>query len=152
MERPRWDRSRPFAAAAVAGLVAVLAVACAAEDPDTTGGQSGQAGAGQTIQIVEPADGATVNVPFEVVVDASVELGPTGQGLNHFHVWFGEAQDQPLIVESDSGTVQDAPNGEQTMWVSLQEADHTPVGDPVSITVTVQGGSDAPAPPPPGDY
>lgn len=125
----------------VLGLVAAMVAACA--DPD--GGSDGTAGqepggSTPTIEIVEPADGATVTVPFEVRVDASVELGPISEGLHHFHVWFGDTPNQPLIVESDSVRIDNAPDGEQTMWVSLQEADHTPVGNPISITLTIQGG------------
>ena len=152
---PQW-RSRSFTTAAVLGLVAALAVACADPEPDAGGPAGGQPGQGDgdaapTIEIVAPADGDTVTVPFEVTVDASVELGPIDEGLNHFHVWFGDTQDQPMVVESDSVRIEDAPSGEQTMWVSLQEADHTPIGDPVSISITIQGGSEQ-APPPPADY
>ena len=129
------------AAVAVLGLVVAMVTACA----DSDGGSGGSGGqqpecTTPTIRIVEPSDGDTVTVPFEVRVDASVELGPISEGLHHFHVWFGDTPDQPLIVESDSVRIENAPSGEQTMWVSLQEADHTPVGNPISITLTIQGG------------
>lgn len=146
----RSGRGLP-AAAAVLGLVAAMAAACA-DSEEGAGPPAGQGpgGATATIEIVEPADGDTVTVPFDVVVDAGVELGPISEGLHHFHLWFGDSpQGQPMIVESDSVRVENAPGGEQTMWVSLQEADHTPVGDPISISLTIEGGSEqAPGLPP----
>jgi hypothetical protein len=147
---------KPFAAAVAFGLVAAVAAACGPGDgdggPGPAGGQpTAAAPTDQSIvpnlSVTAPAEGEAVTVPFEVSVDSSVELGTIDEQLHHLHIWFGDTSGQPLIVESDTTTVEDAPDGETTMIVQVHTFDHQPASEQVSVPLTVQGGSDGGGPP-----
>jgi hypothetical protein len=147
---------KPFAAAVAFGLVAAVAAACGPGDgdggPGLAGGQpTAAAPTDQSIvpnlSVTAPAEGEAVTVPFEVSVDSSVELGTIDEQLHHLHIWFGDTSGQPLIVESDTTTVEDAPDGETTMIVQVHTFDHQPASEQVSVPLTVQGGSDGGGPP-----
>jgi len=152
----RW-----FAAAAALGLAAALAVGCgpgdddpagpALTDPPATAPPGDQA---PELAVTMPEAGATVTVPFEVWVDAGVELGAIDDELHHLHIWFGDPSGQPLIVESGTATVEDAPAGDTTMIVQVHTFDHQPASDQVSVPLVVQGGpgGQTSAPPPGNDY
>ena len=142
-------RSRPVAAAAALGLVALFAAACGpgegdatpeGQDPPivTTPGEQGE----MSLTVTTPSEGDSVTVPFEVSVDSGTELGTMAEQLNHLHIWFGDTTGQPLIVESDT-----------TMIVQVHTFDHQPASDQVSVPLVVQGGSDGePSGPPGNDY
>jgi hypothetical protein len=153
-------RSRPVAAAAALGLVALFAAACGpgegdatpeGQDPPivTTPGEQGE----MSLTVTTPSEGDSVTVPFEVSVDSGTELGTMAEQLNHLHIWFGDTTGQPLIVESDTTMIEDAPNGDTTMIVQVHTFDHQPASDQVSVPLVVQGGSDGePSAPPGNDY
>jgi len=111
--------------AALAVLVAGLLTGCGDDRPD------------DFIRVVSPTPDAVVRLPFEVTLEASVPLGPPGVEDHHAHIWFGDAQDAFLVVESETVLVSNAPLGEQEMHVSLHYADHTPVGPEATIRLTV---------------
>jgi hypothetical protein len=146
-----WRRNRASAALATLALVGLLA-ACATEDADpdqeNPGGQPPAESAAPgdaeeaTLEVMWPAEGETVTVPFEVAVESSAELGAIDDQLHHVHVWFGDTSGQPLIVESDTTTIEDAPSGETTMIVQVHTFDHVPASEQVSVPLTVQGGSE----------
>lgn len=150
---PFWKRSRPFAALAALGLAVALTAACgddggeggdsdppAAQNPPATSGAP-EAGDDITLAVMTPAEGATVTVPFEVSVESSVELGAIEDEVHHMHIWFGDTSGQPLIIESDTTMIQDAPDGETTMITQVHTFDHQPVSDQVTVPLTIQGGS-----------
>lgn len=132
------NTARVFRVAALAALVAGMLTGCSDDRPD------------DFIRVLSPAPDAVVSLPFEVSLEASVRLGPPGVEDHHAHIWFGEAQDSFLVVESETVMVSNAPLGEQMMHVTLHYADHTPVGPEATMRVIV---SDAPtAPPDEGAY
>lgn len=151
----------PFAVALALGLAIALAGCAQPEgDNDSTTGDPPAAGQGdqaaQTLTVNSPGDGDTVTVPFEVSVDSSVELGSIDEQLHHLHIWFGDTSGQPLIIESDTATIDTAPDGETTMIVQVHTFDHQPASDQVSVPLVVQGGGNGEDPgySPPGgnDY
>jgi hypothetical protein len=161
--RPRT--ARPWLAAATAlGLAAALAVGCgpgdgdpagpaepALSDPPATAPPGDRA---PELAVTTPEAGATVTVPFEVRVESSVELGAIDDELHHLHIWFDDPSGQPLIVESGTATVEDAPAGETAMIVQVHTFDHQPASDQVSVPLVVQAGSggQTSGPPPGNDY
>ena len=145
-----------LAAAAAVGLAVALS-ACGTEPdpiapvPDPAAGSAPPATgtppaepAGGEPRIASPADGDTVTVPFEVTVEAGVELGAIADELHHMHIWFDDTQASPSVIESDTATVGTAeipaPEGETTLWMQIHTFEHGPVSDPVSISLTVDGG------------
>jgi hypothetical protein len=161
--RSRTGR-RWVAAGAALGLAAALAVGCGPGDGDPTGpaepaltdppATAPPGDQAPEVVVTMPEAGATVTVPFEVRVDSSVELGAIDDELHHLHIWFGDPSGQPLIVESGTATVEDAPDGDTTMVVQVHTFDHQPASDQVSVPLVVQGGSggQTPGPPPGNDY
>jgi hypothetical protein len=160
MDRLRfWNRSRLLTATAVLGLATALTAGCGGQggnDPEQAPGGQGQPPAGEqpdaTLEVAAPAEGETVTVPFEVSVDSSMELGAITDELHHLHIWFGDTSGQPLIIESDTTMIQDAPSGDTTMIVQVHSFDHVPASDQVAVPLVVQGGSGSPPPPPGNDY
>jgi hypothetical protein len=126
MNTPRFLR-----AAAASALAVALTTACADE-------------ATESIDIVSPAAGDRVNVPFEVTIDTSVPLGPPSEGLHHVHLWFGDGQSVFLVGESPTILVDNAPNGEHMLRISLHYADHTPAGAEIAVPLIISGGADLP--------
>lgn len=111
------DLIRGLSPVVALGLVAALSTACGdGEELDPA------------VEITSHTDGDVVAVPFEVTVAASVELGPTDFGLHHVHVWFGDDEESYLVVEGTSVEINNAPEGEHPMHVSLRHADHSPAG------------------------
>ncbi|WP_131981586.1 DUF4399 domain-containing protein [Jiangella ureilytica] len=99
------------------------------------------------MEIVEPAGGAEIGVPFTLVVDSSEELGPTDTGNHHVHVYFDGDDSSYEVIESgngeeheitaDSPALEGLEPGEHTLNVSLRNADHSAAGADAEITVTV---------------
>jgi hypothetical protein len=123
-----------------AGLALVLglvAAACA-NDTETPAGDGGL-----SLQIVGPTDGDSVTSPFEVKVDASVDLGTPETGEHHVHLCFDGANcsttGEYTIGYADTIEVKDLPAGEHTIEASLRNADHSDAGVSDTITVTVAG-------------
>jgi hypothetical protein len=127
---------RKFSAAALVAIATVvLSGACSESD-------SGE----PTLSISQPAAGAAVSVPFTVQFASSVPLGDEATGLHHVHLYFDDHSDDYLIVESTSVQVTDAPPGQHVMHLSLRNANHSPAGAEIQMAVTVNGGSQSPAP------
>src|SRR5690606_29929702 len=96
--RRAWSR----AVVAVAAL-ALLAAACGDDDGDTEA-SGGGGGDDLSITIETPADGASVDTPFEVKVDPSVDIGEPDTGLHHVHLYYdGEMAegDYDLVYEPE---------------------------------------------------
>lgn len=139
-------RSPRFAALVLLVPLALTAAACGDDDDDTATGQSGGTGGDEelSIDITTPADGDAVESPFEMQVDASVELGETDTGLHHIHLHFDGDEDYD-IVYADSFTVErDLDEGEHTVQAVIANADHseTDANDEITVTVgSAEGGS-----------
>lgn len=132
--------SRPLMAAGIA--LAFVLTACGGDD----------GGGSLSVDIVEPADGADLGVPFTFVVDSSEELGPTESGNHHVHLYFDGDDSSYEVIESgngeeheiaaDSPALEGLDPGEHTLNVSLRNADHSAAGAEAEVTVTVgEGGS-----------
>lgn len=129
------SKARVMAVAAI-GL---LAAACGGDsDAATATGDDGI-----TLSITAPSDGAEVSVPFTVEVDSSEEIGATDTGLHHVHVYWDGDESAFTLVETDSVEITDAPEGQHTLTASLHNADHTPAGVEVDITLTVGDGGES---------
>lgn len=125
---------------------ALMLVACGGDDGEGAATTSGEGG--MTLSIVTPEDGGEIEIPFQVELDSSEELGAPESGNHHVHVYFDDDEDTYEIVETESWDVDDidAPEGEHTLNASLRNADHSPAGVEAEITVNVgsggAGGSD----------
>jgi Bacterial Ig domain len=130
---------RTFTLALAVGAAALLAAtACGSNGYGSSGSSSG--GSKPTLKIASPAAGATVSTPFTLKVTASVPLGPTDSGKDHIHL-FLDGSSHYQVVTSARTQVKNLSPGEHTILVTLQHADHSPVGPKAKITVTVTGGS-----------
>jgi hypothetical protein len=120
------------------------------------GSDTAEAGSGgeQKVTITEPAEGASVDIPFMLRLDSSVELGTTESGKNHVHLYFDGDDSEYEVVESDSMEItKDSPAvkglepGEHELDISLRNADHSAAGFETKVMVQVggSGGGDAPA-------
>src|SRR5262245_24221278 len=87
-------------------VVLVGATACGSQSSGATdsgsGGSGSGSGGGMTVAVTEPADGASVQLPFTLRVKSSVPLGPTTSGSHHIHVFFDGNDKKYQVVESDS--------------------------------------------------
>lgn len=135
--------------AGVGALLTVTLTACGSGDGSASGGTDG----GPTVEIVTPADGAAITVPFTLTVDSSEELGTTESGRHHVHLFFDGDDSKYEVVESDTIEVAaDSPAlaglapGEHVLNISLHNADHSPAGAEAQITLNVGGD-----PPPDGE-
>jgi hypothetical protein len=135
---------------AVAALSLILGASAASCNGDTesTEPDSGDA----SLQILNPAEGDVVTVPFEVSVDSDTPLGPIADEMHHLHVWFGDNQADFGIYESDTLMIVSAPNGGTTLWAQVHTFDHQPAGDPVGVSVMIEGGTDGTGGNVPPDY
>lgn len=129
-----------YVVAAMLALAATMLAACG-DDSDSAGAAQG----GLSVSVLEPADGATVTVPFTIKVKSSVPLGPTESGRHHVHIWFDGNEDEYQVVESDSLQVTNLPAGEHSVHVSLRNANHSPAGADAQTMLVVGGGDGAPA-------
>lgn len=144
--RRRWRRT-----AAVVGIALVAAVAACSDDDEgsTSTGAGAESGSGDmSISIEQPTDGATVQVPFDVQLDTSVDLGEPDTGLHHVHLYYDGATGEGDydIVYDDSPTVErQLSDGEHTIEAVIANADHslTDARDEITVQVgdTAGGGS-----------
>jgi hypothetical protein len=138
----------------LAALLLAGATACGTEDnasTDTSGGGGGASngtgsGNGMQVSVTEPADGASVQLPFTLRVNSSVPLGPTKSGNHHIHVFFDGNSKQYEVVESDSVEISSSSKsaaglspGKHELDVSLRNADHSAAGVETKVTVDVGG-------------
>lgn len=134
-------------------LSAVMLVGVTACGGDSGGGGSSSAGASsENVSIKAPADGASINAPFQLTVTSNEDLGTTESGKHHIHLYFDGDDSKYEVVEaadrqikSDSPALKGLSPGEHTLNVSLRNADHSPAGAEDEIKVMV-GGSGQPAP------
>ena len=121
--------------------IAVAVAACGSGTDET--GASGEA----NVTITSPSDGDTVDVPFMLEWDSSVPLGPPDSGKDHVHVYVDGETNDYTVVGGNEFEVKDLSPGEHTVEISLQHADHSPVGPTSEISVTVggAGGSESPS-------
>jgi len=133
-------------------IVLVAATGCGGGTADAGGTGSGGGGA-NTVTIKEPADGASIDIPFTLNLASSVALGSTESGEHHVHLFFDGDDSKYEVVESDSmeisgssPAVEGLTPGEHELGISLRNADHSAAGFDTSIKVKVNGGGgDQPA-------
>jgi hypothetical protein len=117
-----------------------VAVAALALTLAGCGSGSGAGTGGEELTITSPEDGASVQVPFELTWDSSVPLGPPDSGKDHVHVYVDGKSNDYTVVGGTRFRVKGLSAGKHEVQISLQHADHTPVGPESSIEVTVAGG------------
>jgi len=130
---------------ALGAIVLVTATGCGSDTADA--GSTGSGDSAKTVTIKEPADGASIDIPFTLSLDSAVELGTTDSGKNHVHLYFDGDDSKYEVVESDSMEISSASPavkglepGEHELDISLRNADHSAAGFDTSIKVTVNGG------------
>jgi hypothetical protein len=122
---------------AVAAAAVVLTLAgCGSGSEAGTGGDS-------ALTITSPADGASVQGPFTLTWDSSVPLGPPDSGKDHVHVFVDGDSNDYTVVGGNRFRLDDLGPGTHEVTITLQHADHSPVGPEDSIEVTVGGGAPA---------
>lgn len=123
-------------------LAAALAGCGGSSDAVSSGGE-GQGAGGQAgsaaLTITEPADGASVQVPFTIKVQTSEEIGPEDSGKNHLHISMDGKSDEYEVVTTTEYQVKDLTPGEHTVSVAMQHADHSPTGQTAQVKVNVTG-------------
>ena len=139
---------------AVVGALALGVSACGGDDGDDAATATDDNGS-MTVEILQPADGDTISVPFTLEVESSEELGTTDTGLHHVHVFFDGDDDAYEVFEegnreareitADSPAVEGLEPGEHTLNISLRNADHSPAGAETEITVNVEDAGSAPS-------
>ncbi len=150
-------------AVAVAGLLVATACGSSADSDDTAQTTTEVADEDLTVQIVEPADGAEIAPPFTLELDVGVDIGPPESGLHHVHLFFdGEMANFEIVdsetweVSADSDALAGLEPGEHVLNVTLNTAEHEPVGaeDEIGVTLTGTGGesSDSPSDSPGDPY
>jgi hypothetical protein len=135
--------------AAPAAALLLAAAGCGGGGDDDSGGSGG----GPTVEIVQPADGDALELPFTLVVESSEELGAPESGAHHVHLYFDGDDSAYDVIESGSGeeveigpdaaSVQGLEPGEHVLNISLRNADHSPAGaeDEVTVQIGGEGGS-----------
>jgi hypothetical protein len=118
---------------AVTALAATLA-GCGSGSDATTGGSDAE-----QLSITSPDDGAAVKVPFELTWESAVPLGPPDSGKDHVHVFVDGQENDYTVVGGNRFRVKALSPGTHDVQISLQRADHTPVGPEDSVEVTVTG-------------
>jgi hypothetical protein len=126
-------------------IVLVAATGCGSDTADAGSTDSGSGA--KTVTIKEPADGASIDIPFTLSLDSGVELGTTESGKNHVHLYFDGDDSKYEVIESDnmkitskSPAVEGLKPGEHELDISLRNADHSAAGFDTKITVKVNGG------------
>jgi hypothetical protein len=133
------------------GAAALLAAAgCGSSGPYGSNGSSGSNGSAAgsstpTLKITSPAAGATVTEPFTLKLSSSTALGPTSTGNDHVHL-FIDGGSSYKVVTSTKAQIKGLSPGKHTILVTLQHADHSPVGPKARITVTVAGATPSSSP------
>jgi hypothetical protein len=130
-------------------IVLVAATGCGSDTADagSTGSGSGSGSGAKTVTIKEPADGASIDIPFTLRLESGVELGTTESGKDHVHLYFDGDDSKYEVIESDSMQITDKSPaveglkaGKHEMDISLRNADHSAAGFDTKITVNVNGG------------
>jgi hypothetical protein len=113
----------------------------AASDGQGSSGQGSgaQQGGSSALTITEPKEGATVTLPFTVKYTSSQTLGPTDSGKDHVHVFLDGDKSEYTVVTANTYQIKNAPAGKHVVDVTLQHADHSPVGPTAKVTVNITG-------------
>src|SRR5215475_5069607 len=137
------------------GAAALLTIAaCGTSTPAASSGSSGSGGSSgssgssgsnagsstPTLSIVSPATGASVTAPFMLKVSSDETLGPTSSGNDHLHV-FIDGSTSYKVMTADQMKITGLSAGKHTILVTLQHADHSPVGPKATVKVDVTKGS-----------
>ena len=131
---------RPSTKLVIAFTAAVLTLSACGSDGDDVA-TSGNDGGDPKLTITAPEDGASVQLPFTLEWDSTSELGEPDTGKDHVHVFVDGNSEDYTVVGGTEFELEDLPPGEHKVEISLQRADHSPVGPKSAITVTVGGGS-----------
>lgn len=111
---------------------------------NSSGASGNTAGSGSDkLTIVSPKNGATVKAPVTLRWTSTVPLGPPATGRDHVHVFVDGQSNDYTVVGGHQFTVKNLTNGKHELDISLQHADHSPVGPEAAITVHVTGASGA---------
>lgn len=133
----------------VAALAVVALVAAACGGGSTSSSAAGGAAAGASISFASPSDGATVSVPFDVQLTASVPLADPSTGEHHAHIYFDtgtDAADYDIVYGNTWTVTRQLSPGQHTLIVALANPDHSLAGPKQQITITVgANGGGAPA-------
>jgi hypothetical protein len=131
-------------------LAAAVATTLTVSACGSSGGQVSSSGKGgaEKVTITSPADGADVQVPFMLRWDSTVKLGPTDTGRDHVHVYVDGHSNDYTVVGANQFKVKNLSPGMHKVEISLQHADHTPVGPKSAIHVDVTGGGSSTSPSP----
>ena len=78
-----------------------------------------------------------VSQPFALKVDSSVDLGATDTGKDHFHLTFDGNAQQYTVETKPEVMINSLSPGKHTIKVTLQHADHSPIGPEAQVNVTV---------------
>ena len=127
---------RPVRSVVAIATIAFALTACGSGSDETSGASSG----GEQVTITSPSDGDTVDSPFMLEWDSTVPLGPPDSGKDHVHVYVDGKTNDYTVVGANEFEVEGLSPGEHTVEISLQHADHSPVGPKSEISVTVGGG------------
>lgn len=131
----------------LAGTLTVAALALAGcgsygGGSNSTGASGNTAGSGnEKLTITSPSNGATVKGPVTLRWTSSVPLGPPATGKDHVHVFVDGQSNDYTVVGGHQFTVKNLTKGKHELDISLQHADHSPVGPEAAITVHVTGSS-----------
>jgi hypothetical protein len=133
----------PVRSVVAIATIAFALAACGSGSDETSGASAG----GEKVTITSPSDGDTVDVPFMLTWDSTVPLGPTDSGKDHVHVYLDGQSNDYTVVGGTEFQVKGLSPGEHTVEISLQHADHSPVGpkSEISVTVGAGGGSESPS-------
>ena len=116
--------------------VALVTAACSA------GSGADADGDGATIGFATPSDGASVSIPFDVELEASVPLDEPGTGNHHAHIYFDtstDSADYDIVYGTSWQVERPLMPGEHTLIVALANPDHSLAGPTQEIQVTVDG-------------
>jgi hypothetical protein len=134
----------------LAGVAIIALSAAACGGGATSSGAGGGAAAGATISFASPSDGATVALPFQVDINASVPLADPSTGEHHAHIYFDtgtDAADYDIVYGNTWTVTRQLSPGQHTLILALANPDHSLAGPQQQITITVggAGGGGAPA-------
>jgi hypothetical protein len=122
---------------AAAAAVAALLAGCGGSGDAATSTDAGSEANG--ITITAPKDGASVAVPFTLEFDAG-DIGPTESGKDHVHIFVDGNESDYTVVEENKFQIDGLSEGEHTINITKQHADHSPAGAEAEIKVNVTGG------------
>jgi hypothetical protein len=127
--------------------VMLFAAACGGGSGDSASGGSGGGSGKAGVTITSPKSGASVTEPFTLKFNAP-NIGPTDSGKDHVHVFVDGKENDYTVVTKNSFTIKGVPNGEHTINVTRQHADHSPTGakDEIKVNITGGGGSSSSKP------